>query len=238
MSTNYANEPPQSRVEFLLSQGGGGSAEDVAQLKLRVAVLEGDAETVGSILYLISEALEDENLDGIRTRLTILEGDSNTNGSVAKTVNDAVTSLINGAPGSLDTLKEISDWIDSHEDISDALTTAVNTLNGNVATPGSVAKAVADGIASLQAAINTLNGNASTPGSVAKAIADEDIQAIRDAIATLNGSASTNGSVAKTVKDAIDALVDSAPSSYDTLKEISDWIAENEDALSWTKYSA
>lgn len=75
-----------------------------------------------------------------------------------------------------------------------------------------------------------------------QAIADnkEAIEAAQDAIDLLNGDKDTEGSVAhmvdtvvgeateKAVDDAIKALIDNAPESLDTLKEIADWIAEDE----------
>lgn len=50
------------------------------------------------------------------------------------------------------------------------------------------------------------------------------------AIATLNGTGT--GSVTKAVSDGIAKVVANAPSSFDTLKEISDWIDKHEDGAS------
>ena len=50
------------------------------------------------------------------------------------------------------------------------------------------------------------------------------------AINTLNGDINTEGSVAKTTADAVAAIVASAPSDFDTLKEISDWISGHADS--------
>lgn len=54
------------------------------------------------------------------------------------------------------------------------------------------------------------------------------IAANEDAIEILNGDASVEGSVDQKVDTAIKALIDSAPEALDTLKEIADWIAEDE----------
>lgn len=56
----------------------------------------------------------------------------------------------------------------------------------------------------------------------------DEIQKNTDAIEILNGDDKIAGSVANQVKDAIDALVNGAPEALDTLKEIADWIAEDE----------
>ena len=53
---------------------------------------------------------------------------------------------------------------------------------------------------------------------------------VEDAIDTLNGDSTVAGSVAKTVSDAIDALIDGAPGTYDTLKEIADYISADQTA--------
>lgn len=50
-----------------------------------------------------------------------------------------------------------------------------------------------------------------------------------DAIAVLNGDG--EGSVAKQVADAVAGIVDGAPEAYDTLKEISDWIAAHPESV-------
>lgn len=67
----------------------------------------------------------------------------------------------------------------------------------------------------------------------AKALADlaalgEEVAANTAAIEVLNGEG--EGSVKKAVNDAITALVDGAPEALDTLKELADWIADDETA--------
>lgn len=74
----------------------------------------------------------------------------------------------------------------------------------------------------------------SQAGDVAeKALADlaalgEEVTANTAAIEVLNGEG--EGSVKKAVNDAITALVDGAPEALDTLKELADWIADDETA--------
>lgn len=74
----------------------------------------------------------------------------------------------------------------------------------------------------------------SQAGDVAeKALADlaalgEEVAANTAAIEVLNGEG--EGSVKKAVNDAITALVDGAPEALDTLKELADWIADDETA--------
>ena len=105
-------------------------------------------------------------------------------------------------------------------------------------------KALEDGqVKTNKEAIEKLDGGADVEGSVKKQISDmattlrkeitassyDDtalsgrVTANEKAIETLNGTGA--GSVNKTVADAIAAIVAEAPDSFDTLKEIADWIS-------------
>lgn len=57
---------------------------------------------------------------------------------------------------------------------------------------------------------------------------DEAIEKLQDAVDILNGDESVEGSVAQQVKDAVTDLIDGAPEALDTLKEIADWIGDDE----------
>ena len=60
----------------------------------------------------------------------------------------------------------------------------------------------------------------------AEAELQQQITANKKAIDVLNGDSTTEGSVKKQVADAVANLVDGANESFDTLKEIAEWIAE------------
>ena len=77
---------------------------------------------------------------------------------------------------------------------------AVNTLNGDDSTTGSVAKAVKTLSDTIMGLLG--NGFAATEGNTVT----EKVAANASAINTLNGDASTSGSVAKAIKDAIEGL--------------------------------
>lgn len=57
--------------------------------------------------------------------IATLNGDVNTSGSVLNTVETRVQQVIDSAPQDFDTLKEISDWIDTHS-------SAAATMNSNI----------------------------------------------------------------------------------------------------------
>ena len=73
---------------------------------------------------------------------------------------------------------------------------------------------------------NCINNNIDSTDNNLKAL----IKANTDAIAILNGTG--EGSVTKTVADSIAAVVAGADESFDTLKEISDWITSHAESAS------
>ena len=66
------------------------------------------------------------------TALATLNGEGE--GSVKKTVTDEIAKVVADAPESLDTLKEISDWISSHESDASAMNSAIQTNKTDIAT--------------------------------------------------------------------------------------------------------
>lgn len=63
--------------------------------------------------------------------LTVLNGTGD--GSVDKKVADAVAKIVADAPESYDTLKEISDWISTHENDASAMNSAIQTNKTDIA---------------------------------------------------------------------------------------------------------
>ena len=66
------------------------------------------------------------------TALEILNGEGE--GSVKKTVTDEIAKVVADAPESLDTLKEISDWISGHESDASSMNSAIQTNKSDIAT--------------------------------------------------------------------------------------------------------
>ena len=66
------------------------------------------------------------------TALATLNGEGE--GSVKKTVSDEIAKVVADAPESLDTLKEISDWISGHESDASAMNSAIQANKSNIAT--------------------------------------------------------------------------------------------------------
>ena len=66
------------------------------------------------------------------TAISLLNGEGE--GSVKKAVSDGIAEVIAGAPESFDTLKELSDWISSHETSAAAMNSEIETNKQNIAT--------------------------------------------------------------------------------------------------------
>jgi hypothetical protein len=112
-----------NKFEFLSAPTIGGYAVDADQLVNKQFV---DREV--SAEETRAEAAE----SALSSRLSTIEGADSVPGSVAKSLKDsksytdsAITSLINGAPGMLDTLKEIADAIEADESVGAALASTV-----------------------------------------------------------------------------------------------------------------
>ena len=74
-------------------------------------------EGLSSSISTLQKSIEgiDANVKKNADALDILNGEATVDGSVKKQVNDAIAAVVAGAPEDLDTLKEMSDWISSHE---------------------------------------------------------------------------------------------------------------------------
>lgn len=105
----------------------------------------------------------------------------------------------------------------------DANTKAIAKINGTE--EGSIASE----ISKVQAQIDVINGT--EDGSIIKAVAAETeareaaVKTVSDLVSTINGSSNVEGSFRKAIKD----LIGGAPETYDTLKEIADKLASDDD---------
>ena len=71
-----------------------------------------------------------QTVDSNKSAIATLNGTGT--GSVKKTVTDEIAKVVANAPADFDTLKEISDWIDTHEDSASAMNTAISTNATNL----------------------------------------------------------------------------------------------------------
>jgi len=81
--------------------------------------------------------LIDDMDSALNERLTTAEGAITTlngsgDGSVLKTVNTQIAAVVANAPESLNTLKEIADWIDNHSESASAMNTQIGINTGAI----------------------------------------------------------------------------------------------------------
>ena len=89
----------------------------------------------------------------------IFEIEKHTSGSVANQVSAAVTALINNAPASFDTLKEIADWIQTHGNEAAALITRLSDAEDDIEALEGRMDTAEDDIDTLETGLGTANTN-------------------------------------------------------------------------------
>lgn len=189
------------------------SKSEVTETDLATALatkINGKADKADSLAgYGITDAYTKTEIDG---KVSTIEGSIGTNTSAIAAINNETTGILAQA-------KTYADGKDTA--IADAkkagtdAQTAVNALSDKVGTV-TEGKTVVEMIAEAQSA-------ATYDDTAIKA----DIKANTDAITVLNGESSVTGSVKNTVATEIAKVVADAPESFDTLKEIADWIAND-----------
>ena len=184
------------------------SKSEVTETDLATALatkINGKADKADSL----ADAYTKTEIDG---KVSTIEGSIGTNTSAIAAINNETTGILAQA-------KTYADGKDTA--IADAkkagtdAQTAVNALSDKVGTV-TEGKTVVEMIAEAQSA-------ATYDDTAIKA----DIKANTDAITVLNGESSVTGSVKNTVATEIAKVVADAPESFDTLKEIADWIAND-----------
>ena len=112
------------------------------------------------------------NKTAIDTLIGSVDGDNAK--SAREMAHEEVAKVVDGAPESFDTLKEISSWISTHSDSAVTMdnsikenTAAIEKLNGDASTTGSVAKAVSDGVTPVANRVTAIE-NKVTDDKVAK----------------------------------------------------------------------
>lgn len=98
-------------------------------------------------------------------------------------ISTAISDLIGGAPETYDTLKEIADYISSHQDVVDSLNAAIGgkankatTLAGygitDAMTASAITTAISEALSSAKTYADGLAGNYDSNGAAAQALAD------------------------------------------------------------------
>ena len=202
------------------------------------ATAQSAAEAAQSDIDALETVVGADDTAGLRKRIkdnetaiTTLNG--NGEGSISKAVSDAVSTLIDGAPDTFDTFKEIAAWITEHGEDATAMTTAISALEAILVgfgtgegETGTVKKYVDDAIAALKI------------GDYAKAA---DLTALAGRVDTLEGKPAA--SITQEQIDAWTAKQDAGDfvekSAYNTkVKALEDANAANATAIAGVKTTA
>lgn len=224
---------------------------DLSELYNAIAIINGDSSINGSIKQIVNDKTIEVKSDlekSIKEQSSIVEQNTlarHTHDN--KDILDNVTSdkfeewdNKSNFSGDYDDLTNKPSGLSSFENdenyakLSDIPTSEIN--QNTVARHTHVNKSVLDKITSSKVAswdnksnfsgsYNDLTNKPTIPSAYDDTALKNAVSTNTNAIATLNGSG--DGSVAKQVSDAVAKIVNDAPESYDTLKEISDWITSH-----------
>jgi len=164
-----------------------------------------------------------DTIHSLHGRLNTVEGDDATSGSIAKSLKDAkaytdgaITSLVNGAPAVLDTLKEIADALGNDPNLSGTLATQISglgtrldTIEGDAQTSGSIQHALSQAEAYTDSEVSSEASVRAAADASVRADLSAEASRAEDAEASLANAVSAEASA----RDAADASVQSSLSS-------------------------
>lgn len=203
-SLNSSIKAVDDKVEAL---GTLASKNEVTETELASALKEKiDAKANASDVFTQAQ---------INTKVSALETSIGANTDAITAINDDTTGI----------LAKAKKYTDDNAFDDTAIKADIEANKGKIATN-------ADGIKSNKEAIESINDETTGILATAKGYADglnstlkKSVDANKEAIDKLNGTG--EGSVSKAVADGIAGVVADAPESFDTLKEIADWIAND-----------
>lgn len=203
-SLNSSIKAVDDKVEAL---GTLASKNEVTETELASALKEKiDAKANTSDVYTQTQ---------INTKVSALETSIGANTDAITAINDDTTGI----------LAKAKKYTDDNAFDDTAIKADIEANKGKIATN-------ADGIKSNKEAIESINDETTGILATAKGYADglnstlkKSVDANKEAIDKLNGTG--EGSVSKAVADGIAGVVADAPESFDTLKEIAEWIAND-----------
>ena len=185
------------------------------------------------------------NINSILSDIEVLNGDVDVEGSVKKTVADEISKIVDSAPGTFDTFKEVAEWIASDEtkttEIVNTLAShdiSIENLNSDISNETSRATQAETELSgritalenkepesvepfdptNLQQQIDTNATNIGTNTS--------NINSILSDIETINGDADIEGSIKRQIKNAVDGLIDGASDEYNSLNKIASKVSD------------
>ena len=161
------------------------------------------------------------------TAISILNGDETTAGSVKKAVADGIAKIVADAPESLDTLKEISDWISGHADDAAAMNSAIQTNSSAITALQTLIGSLPEGITATDVV-----------GYIQEAVAAEKARAegveggLNTRLTAVETAIGETGSIADAIATAKSEAIASAKTYTDTeVKKVNDKAVANTEAI-------
>lgn len=143
----------------------------------------------------------------------------------AKAIADHATEFTNYKAAVTDNLNALEGRVSA---TATALATRVTTLEGTASSHATLLAGLRTDVDANATAVSNAVSGAAHALATAKQELETKINTASAAIAVLNSGSSVTGSVDYKVKAAIDAVVDGADTAFDTLKEVADWIKNDE----------
>ena len=133
--------------------------------------------------------------------ITVLNGEGT--GSVKKTVADEIAKVVGDAPESLDTLKEISDWISSHSESAAAMNSAIQKNDSDIAELATLVGQLPEGAVATTVIGYIAEAIGTSSSELTSAIATAKSEAITAAAADATTKANAAAAEAKAYADGL-----------------------------------
>ena len=133
--------------------------------------------------------------------ITVLNGEGT--GSVKKTVADEIAKVVGDAPESLDTLKEISDWISSHSESAAAMNSAIQKNDSDIAELATLVGQLPEGAVATTVIDYIAEAIGASSSELTSAIATAKSEAITAAAADATTKANAAAAEAKAYADGL-----------------------------------
>lgn len=133
--------------------------------------------------------------------ITVLNGEGT--GSVKKTVADEIAKVVGDAPESLDTLKEISDWISSHSESAAAMNSAIQSNASDIAELATLVGQLPEGAVATTVIGYIAEAIGTSSSELTSAIATAKSEAITAAAADATTKANAAAAEAKAYADGL-----------------------------------
>ena len=194
---------PNNSVEITLTPSEGEA--DVVGIKgsgsTTVTTDESGNIVVETIVTPFDDTQIKSSIKANTDAITVLNGEGT--GSVKKTVADEIAKVVGDAPESLDTLKEISDWISSHSESAAAMNSAIQKNDSDIAELATLVGQLPEGAVATTVIDYIAEAIGTSSSELTSAIATAKSEAITAAAADATTKANAAAAEAKAYADGL-----------------------------------